>query len=289
MQSYFTDSTFWSNTVWYILLGVATVIQLILIFTRTKNPYATFALYCTISGIVFTYEATICMILKSYDYFPMIIRHSPLDDTLAGNLFSQFFVSATALLIAVYNLNYYWNIIFALVISIIEELFLSLGIYSQNWYQTWMTFVGLQVFFLIVKRIYEQNFKELNQLWRCIYIFFGLFTLHVITIFWVSKLTGILIPNMEFLSDEFWSYTLAALSNLIVLSIVCMLIYYWNGKSLWKLLLFTSLYIAIYFACEINLISIKKGWFFPYTTINIFSMYLYVVLLNKLYVSKTDS
>jgi hypothetical protein len=74
------------------------------------------------------------------------------DDGVVGNYFSQFSVSATAMLIAVYELNYYWYIIFAGAYGCIEELFLKLGIYEQYWYRTWMTVASLPVLSWIGKK-----------------------------------------------------------------------------------------------------------------------------------------
>lgn len=101
------NPTFWSNTIWYILLGISTIIELVLIFIKAKNRKLVLAQYFTISGMTFCFEMAIYLYFKAYAYFPMLIPQSPPDDSIAGNLFSQFSVAATALLIAVYNLKYY--------------------------------------------------------------------------------------------------------------------------------------------------------------------------------------
>jgi hypothetical protein len=102
--------------------------------------------------MAFSIEVTIFCFLKAYNYYPMVFPQSPINDGLAGNLFSQFSITATSLLIAVFNLNDYYFFIFGGIYGIIEELFLKLGIYSHNWYQTWITVLGLILIFWMTKK-----------------------------------------------------------------------------------------------------------------------------------------
>jgi len=276
-------STFWSNTIWFILIGISTVIELIIILTKAKQRKSTLALYFSVCGITFTYEATICCFLKAYNYFPMVLPHLPLDEQLAGNLFSQFSVSATALLIVVLNLKYYWVLIAAGAYGIIEEFFIYLGIYKHNWYRTWMTVAGFILFFRLTKKMYEKALDDLYHIWRYIFIFLGLYTLHMITLLWVPKLLGIINFNIKILPDAMHSYALLALCNLVIISITCIIIYFSKINWWWKFLLFSALYAILYFAQKMNLIQIKEGWLFLYPTIDIFGMYFYVYLLDNLY------
>ncbi|MDP4128312.1 MAG: hypothetical protein Q8912_15445, partial [Bacillota bacterium] len=108
-------TAFWTNTIWYILLGILCIIQIIALLKKANNRKHVTALYLIIAGITFSFEATVYLFLKAYDYYPMIFPQSPLNDGLAGNLFSQFSVTASALLISVLNLKYYWFLIFSLI------------------------------------------------------------------------------------------------------------------------------------------------------------------------------
>lgn len=276
------SSTFWTNTIWFILLGITTIIELIIVFYKAKERKSVLALYCTISGMTYSFEMTIFALLKSYNYYPMILPKSPYDDAIIGNLFSQFSVSATALLIAVLNLEFYWFLIFAGIYGIIEELFLYLGIYKHNWYQTWMTIAGLIVLFWIAKKMYKSTLKYIGHIWRYIYIYFGLFALHVNTM-WLFRVLGIHTFSEKLFSDVGKSGGILAGSYNLLLSNIIMAIYFTKIKWWWKAIVILALYIAHYIAAKLNLMYYKEGWFFIFTTIAIFSMYLYVYILDKLY------
>ena len=280
-------STFWSNTIWYILLGIFCKVQIIFALKKVKNRKHLIALFLIISGMTFSFEAIILLFFKAYNYYPMIIPRSPIDDGLAGNLFSQFTVTSTAILISVLNLKYYWFLIFSLIYGIIEEFFLGLGIYSHNWYQTWMTMLGLIILFYIAKRMYVVKFKQINPIWKYFFMLFGLYSLHMPLIFWPSILLGIITLNTKLLPDAMNNYALISLINLFLLSIAWLTIYFSNLKWLWKLTIVFALYSIIYFTISLNIIYVKEGYFFIFSTMDIFGMYLSVYILNNLMMNES--
>jgi len=275
-------STFWSNTIWYILLGIFCIIQMIFGLSKAKNRKHAMAVFIIIAGMTFSYEVTIFCFLKAYNYYPMIIPHSPIDDGLAGNLFSQFSVTASAMLISVLDLKYYWFLIFSLIYTIIEESFLILGIYSQNWYQTWMTTLGLLFLFWVFKRMYATDFKHLRPIWYYIFMLFGLYTLHMPAILWPFIQSGILVLNTKILADPMNSYALISLVNLLLMSFICMVIYFSKLNFKWKSMLALALYVIIYFADKLNIIYVKDSFFLFFATIDIFGMLLCIFILHKL-------
>lgn len=274
---------FWSNTFWFILLGITTIIELIIIFFKVNNRKRTLGLYFTISGLTFCFEMIIYSYFKSYEYFPMFIPHSPPDDSIAGNLFSQFSVSATALLIAALNLKYYWYFVFAGVYGVIEEVFLSLGIYKHNWYQTWMTVLGLLVLFWITKKAYTISLKQMGRVLRYLFIFLGLVALYQNSIIWVLRLVGIQLFSDNFIQGKERSLVVLTGLYMLLLSVTIMIMYFSKIKLGWKILIIFTLYIAHFAVARLNLITYHKGWFLISSSISIWGMYFYIYILDKLY------
>ena len=280
---YFNGEFFWSNTIWYILLSILTVFELIVIFVRAERRKFIFAFYLTLAGITFSFETILFIILRAYYYYPMIIQTSSFDDALAGNLFSQFSLAATALLVAFFNLKNYWIIIFAGVYGIIEELFLQLGIYKHYWYRTWMTVFAMTLFFWWAKKYYLKNLKYIKPHWHYFNIFFGLFSLDVITVLWGFILSGNQNYSTKFIPDPVGSpYVLAALYY-VFLSSIMMIIYYFKLRWRWKAIVILALYAVNYIAYQIEIFYIKEGWFLIFSTVTIFSMYFSVIFLDRLY------
>lgn len=182
------SSMFWTNTIWYVLLAIAAVIQLTAGLIAAKMKKLTFAFFLTIMGITLNLETTILIFLKAYTYYPMVIRNSPnpFNDVLAGNLFSQFAVSSSTLIAVILNLKFCWYLVIAIVYGAIETLFLALGIYSHNWYRTWMTMLMFPFAIAFSKYLYRKILEGVRPVFYYLYIFLGLFSLYVVTILWGS-------------------------------------------------------------------------------------------------------
>lgn len=50
------EPTFWTHTIWFILLGISTLIEIIVIFTKAENRNLVIALFLSISGLTLAYE-----------------------------------------------------------------------------------------------------------------------------------------------------------------------------------------------------------------------------------------
>lgn len=276
---------FWTNTIWYVLLGILTFFVLIIAMVKAKNRYQAFAFYLTVLGIVLSFETIILIFLNAYTYYPKIIQNPPLpfDDVLAGNLFSQFSVAATAFLVTVFNLNYYWFFIFAGIYGIIEESFLALGIYIENWYHTWMTVILLPIFFLISKKMYMKITQGINPMFYYGFIFLALFPLNIVAITWGFMLLRLQEFNMSVLLDPIKSRHFLVLVHFFLLSIPMMLIYFLRVKWFWKAFVILVLYMFYYIVYKLNYIWIKEGWFLLVSTVSILWMYLSVFIMDRLY------
>ncbi|MGC7870201.1 hypothetical protein ACPUYX_01570 [Desulfosporosinus sp. SYSU MS00001] len=281
------DPIFWSNTIWYILLGISTIIELVVVLIKAKNyRRVIIAFYLTITGIVLVFETILLFFLKAYVYYPMILKNPPrpFDDVLAGNLFSQSSVGASALLVVVLNLKSYWFIIFGLIYGLIEELFLRLGIYRHNWYETWMTVMGIPLFFWVVKKMYIKAMQGIGPVFYYGYIFFALYTCNVITLVWgLFMLFRLQDFNTSLISDPEVSRLYGVLGHFFLLSGSVMLIYFLRLKWIWKTLVLIVLYIIYYIGYKLNIILIREGWFVLVSTIAICWTYLSVLIIDNFY------
>lgn len=275
-------SAFWTNTIWFVILGVSILIEIGITLWKAENRKYVIALFIIVSGITFVLEVTIFCFLKAYDYYPMLVPKSRIDDGLAGNLFSQFSITATALLLAVLKPKWFWSFIAAAAYGAVEESFLILGVYRHYWYRTWMTLFGVLFIIWIAKKLYTGSFAYDSRIRRYIFISFGLYTLHMPTVFWIQILTGVIVLNTGLFPDAMNSYALVCLINLFTISAVCMYCYFSNIKFIYKSIIILTLYGAVYFAERIHLLYIKAGWFLMFSTLDIFGMMLFVFIMDRL-------
>jgi hypothetical protein len=275
--------TFWSNTIWYVILGAVTVTEMIIILLKAGNRRRVFAFFLTVSGLTFSLEMGVYSYLKGYQYFPMIIPQSPPDDSIAGNIFSQLFISATAVFIAVFNLKFLWFVIFAFAIGAIEEFFMKISIFKQNWYQTWMTILGLLPIFWAVKKLYLKTIGHIGHWRRYVFVYLGLVTVYQHTINWPLRLMKLRLLSENFLSDKERSLVVLSAANMLLTAAAIMVVYYSHIKKIWKAAIVIGLYVVCLAAEKAGLIMYKEGWFFWASTISTGGMYLYTYLLDRLY------
>ncbi len=285
------NSAFWTNTIWYLILGVLIIFEIVYIMGKVKRRGQTFAFYLTILGIALYFETIILVFLKAYTYYPKILHNlqNPFHDVIAGSLFSQFSVAATIVLVVVLNLNYYWYFLVAGIYGLIEELFLALGIYTHNWYQTWMTLVLVTLSFYISKIMYSKVRRELMPNSYYGYIYLGLFPLHNVFFTWVFMLTTYLDFSSTLLNDPISSQFFIAWVIFNLLAISSILVYFLKFKSTWKAMVIILNYMVYYIGYKLDLILIKEGWFLIVSTGAIFWMYISVVIMDRLYQQKSNS
>jgi hypothetical protein len=275
---------FWTHTIWYILLGITTITELAYVLIKADNLKLMFALFLTFSGIVYIIEIQVLLILKGYEYFPMIIdRISQIDDNILGNMFSQFSVAATALLISYLKLRKYWYFLCALFYGGIEELFLCLGIYKQHWYKTWMTVAGFTILLWLLNILYRKALRNPGRIYKYACAFFAVYTLFVHTITLVLRLIG-LPPFKLLLPDEDTSVAINIAVNFLPLSISILTAYYKKLKWPFHAAIIAALYAVHYFAYALGFIT-YKGIFalLAFATLQIFGMYLFVHIVDRLY------
>lgn len=279
---------FYTNTIWYLLLGLVTLIELIITFYRAENRLKLAAFYLTIFSAVLNFEAIILIFFKSYAYYPMILNNHrfPFNDILAGNLFSQTSLSATALLLMVFKSPYYWFAIIAVIYGLIEQLFVYLGIFQHFWYQTWMTVLVLPVYFLAVKLMYASINGRIKPFLLYLYIYLAMFVFNNVIIIWFFQLTGIQEFQTTILADPNMSRHLLVWIQFHWLVIPLMIVYFARISRMWKVTIVAAVFLVYYVWFRFGLVLIADGWFFPVVAIVISWTYLSILLIDRLYKSE---
>jgi len=280
------NPTFWTNTIWFILLFIASIITNVLTLHKTSNVKFAIAFLFSIIGLSFTFEAILVLGLNAYSYYPKIFHDSYLD-IIVGNYFSQISVSSTALLLAIYNLSYIWYCAFGLIYYLIEVLFIKLGIYEHFWYKSIYTFFAFIIFSLLTKKWYEKAKNSTNRFINYISLYFSVASFSTFTIFLGQRLLGIqlLQSNIFFTSmnknntSSGFVYQFIAFNCLIPL---------YKSKLHWafKTIALACLFIAQYLAYREGYIYITEGLFFTVTSLDLIGCYCLIAIINYLLFSK---
>ncbi|MDR6882432.1 hypothetical protein [Bacillus sp. 3255] len=288
---------FWTNTIWYIILGIASIIELTFGVINNKRKKLLLGLFISIVGVTVMCEIIIMADFKSYSYYPKILpeswQHFKLphaeyywhNESIIGNYFSQVSVSATAILLATRNLKFYWYVISITLYCLVEELFLYLGIYSHNWYRTWMTFVGLIILFGVTKLIYMKSLKGNGRVLNFIYILFGLLGINWFTSpGWFMYLFGVQTLTSNLFSTPSANAASMYAGLTFLQGSIAMTTYFLKPKWWWYIIVSGFLFLQHYLLYIFNFNVFKYWWGFGvFSTTWILGTWLQIYILDKLY------
>lgn len=276
------SATFLSNTIWYVLLGVTSIISIVLTLYKSNNRIFIIGFGLAVLGTTFHIEMALLTMFNAYRYFPKVFGDLFLDASL-GNYFSQISITSTVVLVIAYRIPSAWNLVIAGIYYLIEEFFIKLGIYQHHWYKTWYTSLGVLLFIWVCKKWYYYLLNYPKTFIYHISLYLGaraVFSFMILFQYFFS----IEIFNIKFIFDEFSrNQAVLVVTYDIIWIIIMTIIHRLNLKWMWKGGLFVLLFIIEYFLIEIaGVITIKNGWFFIITLLNIFGSYFSVVLTDYL-------
>ena len=265
-------SSFWSNTIWYVLLGITSAITMVLVLVKSKNRGFTIAFTLATFGFALAIEANLVLIFNAYSYYPKIVDDL-FQDAVLGNLFSQVSIATTSALLIVYELSYGWYFVFAAIYYLIEELFLKLGIYQHFWYKSVYTFAGLIILFWVVKKWNNRLITSPKYTLHYITLFLGACAATLETIILPLKLSKTQIFQINFYGNLSKNHTTTSLFYVFLLISILIAVYKWRINWIFKGIVFIILFFIQYFLYTSNVIYFKDGWFVIGTIIDLMGMY----------------
>lgn len=165
-----------THTLPYAVLSILAVSIFIFLLFRTKS-YLTVMLFLAYVGMIYIFEYVILVCFNSYTYYPNMLS-DPYMDNLMGAFISNFLtVPTVALIMVIYHLRFRWAIVFSLLMTGIEWLFLKLGIYEHTWWRLSYSFIAFTFFFWLVT-FWARKVKEGIRLFH--YVSLLMFSLSVL-------------------------------------------------------------------------------------------------------------
>lgn len=250
------------NSYWYWALAFFSLILLIFICLK-RGVRNTLLLFLAIVECTYLIEAVIYIFLGCYQYYPMIIKNNSYYDSHMGAIMSNLFtIPVLAALIAVFRLKFSWILLIIALLAGIEWLFLKLGIYTQYWWRTYYTTLGLLIYFPFSKIVYKQilkplkNFKHSLFLFLCISPILG--TMHFLPFMLFSSRSYIIgwfkDPSYDTSAFAVIYYILNAILQVILVKI------HWNNSLTKYILMLTILFTETYILKRLGILQSFVWW-----------------------------
>lgn len=279
------NSTFWSNTIWYVLLLITSLISIALIIRKTPTPKFTVAFLVSVIGFTFVLEAILALALEAYIYHPKIVADLFLDSVF-GNYFSQLSLSSTVVLISTFNLSYLWCLGFAITYYFIEELFVHLSIFEHFWYRSVYTIVGFILLTWVVRGWFRKVTQERNRLLDYVSQFLAVFAAYSFTIILTQRLLGVQIFKGHIYADMSKDHTTTGLLYQFIVINALIILSQSKLRIGIKGIVLIVLGIVQYLLCQVGFIYITPGWFVIVTTFDLGGCYYLISLFQGLYAKR---
>lgn len=274
-------SLFWTHTIWYIALAVICVAMVTISLINSLERKKTMAFFFAVLGMTYFMEVFLLLIGNAYAYYPKIASDS-FHESLIGNFFSQYSVSASAVLLATLGLNIWWRIGFAIAYFLVDVLFVHLGIYSHNWYRSWYTLGGFFLYSWIVKKWHEKSFSHPSRMIYFITLFLGVFTIAGNAIGTTLNFLEIRRFSSGLFDQATKDHTATSFIYGIWICLILIVIYRLRLRPALKCLTLLMMLAIDYGLYRAGVITVKPGWYAAIALLIVFGRYFVVGMVDRL-------
>ncbi|KKI90137.1 hypothetical protein WQ54_23885 [Bacillus sp. SA1-12] len=248
------------NYIPYLVLILISIIIFILSWRKAASKKL-IPFYLCMAGFIYLFEYVILVLFKSYEYFTGVFKDDYFDNVLGANISNGFIVPSVTVLIAVFNLEFWW--IFLIIIGFlgIEELFLYLGVYRHFWWRTFYTGVSLFIHFYLGKYLWCMIRYHVNRFTlRITVLYFANIAIQGTFMFYLVALFHLFLFHVNWFNDPSRDHitfvTLYFFIDSIFFSIVVVLRAYW----FWHALLIIGLACINVLLHQVGILEISSNW-----------------------------
>lgn len=272
---------FWTNTVWYIALAVISIAMISTSVIKAAERIKTLAFFFAVLGMTYFMEVILMLVTNAYAYYPKIATDS-FHESLIGNFFSQYSVSASAVLIAAFGLKARWQIVFSIAYFLIDVLFVRLGIYAHNWYKSWYTLAGFFAYSWIVKKWYGKVFMHPSRLIYFATLFLSTFAIGGNAIGTTLNFLEIRRFGLGLFDQPTRDNTaVSVIYDSIMVAAVMIPLYRLKSQPVYKCLIFLMMFVIEYVLYRAGVIIVKPGWFAAGSMIAVFGNYAITGMVDR--------
>jgi hypothetical protein len=267
---------------WYLALVVLSIMIIAITYWKSRNKLISILLF-GVAGLSYLIENIILIWLKAYVYYPGFIQDKLADSILGAIVSDLFSLPSTAVLIAVFQLNWVWIILISGMFAGVEMLFLKLGIYKHYWWKTYYTFISLIFFYTLIKKWFHWLNNPHGRILSIVTLILSLHfikTQFSIIIYELLKTGQYSVRWIEALGRP--SYAISTPINLYVaISLTSLIIF--RARLIWKAAAIVGLFVVDIALFKLHIIQIHTYWHFVYLILsNVFVLLIGQVFGNLL-------
>lgn len=282
-----------SNLMWYICLGIISLIPAIFVIYKKRHAYKIYTLvvfYIFALCITWIGEFTVLGLFDSYAYKTGLINDKWADNLTGHLILNDTMYPAAATIVVACSLSYGWILLIIAYFIFAEYLFVAMGLYEQHWWNYYMSVITVIVFLIVCKKWFYKMLHMKSRVTRAtIYYFVGFFIIHLpIPLlllagkqYYSLGLINNIVGNM-YRSSIIFIFTYHLVEVFILVYFVCIL-----NKWYWKLVPFAIAFIGQSILAKMNILIFKDGWNLFYLSL-VYALSLGIFIMVECYTLKDN-
>lgn len=273
-----------TNIYWYIgLSAIGGVVAVFTIYNKRKiyKPSTLIVFFMFSAGVTWIGEFIALGIFNAYAYKTGVFMDPWAQNLLGHLLINTTLYPAASIVMVANSFRYGWMALVAVTFTMIEYVFVHLGLYEQHWWRYYMT-VGAVVFFLLVFRHWFPKIKNgcKGSVRGVLFYFTAMLIIHAPAP--VLLLMGKQYYQLDFVNRLAGNSVLASimiiffyhmLEALLLVICTCAL-----KKWYWKLLPFVFSIAAQSLMAKMNILMVEGGWKLWHTLI-LYELFIGIYIL----------
>ena len=281
------------NIFWYIglaIIGLGSTAYTIYMKRDIYKVSTLIVFYLYSAGLTWICEFIVLGLFNSYSYKTGLVADIWAQNLLGHLILNTTLYPAAAIVTVTHSRRYAWISFFATIFTLVEYLFVNLGIYDQHWWRYYMTFITVVIFLSIANKWFSKMNQNCYGLTRAITFFFvAMVIIHIPAP--ILLLLGKQYYQLNIINNLFGNlyrssimiiFLYHLIESLLLVLFTCIL-----KKWYWKILPFIISLVAQITFAKMNILIMEDGWNLLYTLI-IYEIFIAIFILIEKNTVKPD-
>ncbi len=152
--------------IYYLILAAASIALAAFVFYKHKAYSKLITFYLSSVMVAYCGEVLALILLNAYSY-QLGIDIDPFAEGILAHLITNSTVwPAVAVFVAAYSRRFRWIFVISVIFILLDILFIQLGTYEHNWWQSWMSGVAIFIYCIAMRfwysKLEDSRFKILR-------------------------------------------------------------------------------------------------------------------------------
>jgi hypothetical protein len=247
------------NAAYYIILCIiSTVMFVYSLIAKKDNKLIVY--YFSVAGVTYLLEYLTIVVFNGYFYYPRILRIQYLDNVLGAVASDGFTIPMIGTFIAAFRFNFLQVLLVAAVMTIIEVIFVNMGLFEHHWWSYLYTFTGAVIVFYFGQIWLAVLRGKISYTVRYITLFFSNLLIQSTAVFILAGILNLYFYKVNWFNDPYRNHIAFATLYIIFIAIIFTSVIAFRLKWFWAGIGILLPSLTDIILLKLNMLSLSDKW-----------------------------